>query len=174
MSNIFIGMLFVFLDFNLNFNNHTLGLIPDFVGYYLMLKGLRELAGESEYFTKAQPFAKGMLVYTGILYVLDLLAVSAQLAVVAWLMAVAGLIVSLLISYWIVSGIREIQDRYGRNLEAEKLKTVWLYMAIIQGVCQVCAWIPVIGFVGGVAGLIIGICYLVAFNKTKNLFYGNV
>lgn len=35
MRNIFIGFLFVFLDFNLSLGTSQIGLIPDFVGYIL-------------------------------------------------------------------------------------------------------------------------------------------
>lgn len=57
MSNIFIGALFVFLNFTININGIKIGLIPDFIGYIIMVKGLAELENESPYFLKAKGFA---------------------------------------------------------------------------------------------------------------------
>ena len=76
MSNIFIGALFVFLNFTININGIKIGLIPDFIGYIIMVKGLAELENESPYFLKAKGFAKGMAVYTAILYAMDLFGLS--------------------------------------------------------------------------------------------------
>ena len=39
MQNIFLGMLFAFLDININRGRTTIGLMPEFVGYILMVKG---------------------------------------------------------------------------------------------------------------------------------------
>jgi len=44
MSRIFTGFLFIFLDFNLNLGNSQIGLIPDFIGYIIMLGGLAEMS----------------------------------------------------------------------------------------------------------------------------------
>ena len=59
MNQIFLGMLFVFLDLTLNINNCTIDFLPDFVGYILMMKGLREMESESACFTKSRPWAMG-------------------------------------------------------------------------------------------------------------------
>lgn len=81
MRNIFIGLMLVFIDFNLNIGSSQIGLIPDFAGYIVLAAGLREMAGESNMFAKAGPFASGMAVYTGIIYLMDLFGVSASLGV---------------------------------------------------------------------------------------------
>ena len=40
-------MLLVFLDFSINLGRIRIGLIPDFIGYIIMVKGLSELSDES-------------------------------------------------------------------------------------------------------------------------------
>ena len=57
MRNIFVGLLFIFLDFNLDFGTTRVGLIPDFIGYIMVFQGLKELIFLSEHFAKAKPFA---------------------------------------------------------------------------------------------------------------------
>ena len=57
MRQIFWGMLFLFLDFNLNLGSSSIGLIPDFAGCIFLIRGLDALAGESVRFVQARPWA---------------------------------------------------------------------------------------------------------------------
>lgn len=169
MNHLFLGMLFVFLDFNLNFGRCTLGLLPDFVGYILLVKGLEELVPVCGKFAKAKPWALVMAVYTGGLYVLDLFSVSLKLRILSWALGLVSTAASLVISYWIVGGIQEMENTHSWNLQGQKLKLMWTYMAVIQGICYVCSWIPVVGIIGAFGAFIMGICFLMAFYRTKVL-----
>ena len=80
MSKIFVGLLLVFLDINFTFNTTTIGLLPDFIGYFILIGGLAEMAAVNSHFGKARPFAIAMAIYTLILYILDLIGLSAALA----------------------------------------------------------------------------------------------
>lgn len=62
MNNIFYGMLFVFLDLDLNFGDSKVGLIPDFIGYILIFVGLAELTAGKDRFSRTMPFAAAMAV----------------------------------------------------------------------------------------------------------------
>ena len=73
MSKIFVGLLLVFLDINFTFNTTTIGLLPDFIGYFILIGGLAEMAAVNSHFGKARPFAIAMAIYTLILYILDLM-----------------------------------------------------------------------------------------------------
>jgi hypothetical protein len=55
MKNLFIGFIFVFLDFNLNISNSKIGLIPDFIGYLIIINGLMDMSEESTRFIKVMP-----------------------------------------------------------------------------------------------------------------------
>jgi len=54
VRHIFLGFLMVFLDINFTIDQHVIGLIPDFAGYILVIRGLDELSGESDYIPKAR------------------------------------------------------------------------------------------------------------------------
>ena len=64
MGKFFWGFFFIYLNFNLSVNAHTLNVLPEFVGYFLLLQGLRELEEESGVFSDTRPFVVGMTVYT--------------------------------------------------------------------------------------------------------------
>ena len=170
MQNIFLGMLFAFLDINISLGKATIGLLPDFVGYILMIKGLEELARESVLFEKARPWAVGMTVYTAVLYGMDFLAMPVQLRFLGWVMNLAALVASLVISRWILRGILEIEGNRSFDLQASQLEQLWKPLAIVQMVVAAFGWFPLIGWICALAAFVMGVCYLVAFHKTKNLY----
>lgn len=174
MQNIFLGMLFVFLDININLGDATIGLMPDFVGYILMIRGLEEMTLESPLFERARPWAVAMAVYTGVLYAMDFLALSVQLQFLSWALGLAALVISLIISRWILLGIQETEAKRRFDLQAGQLETLWKPLAIVQLVSYVFAWFPLIGGICALAALVMGICYLVAFNKAKNLYLESI
>ena len=171
MRNIFIGFLFVFLDFNLTLGTSQIGLIPDFVGYILVFQGLAELENMSLRFTKARPFSLGMAVYTGLLYVLAVLGIGTN-DILSFVLGLISTLISLYISYNIVMGIKEIEASSGRFLNAQGLYSSWTLLAILSLIVYLLFIIPILNVLCIVAGLITGIVFLVSFNKTKNLYYG--
>lgn len=174
MKNIFTGFILIFLDFNLNIGNSQIGLIPDFAGYIVMLSGLEEMARESDIFIKVKPFAAGMAVYTGILYLLALLGISTSLGALSYILSLTSLAISLYISYQIVMGVIELEGKYNTLFNGISLKSAWTILAIFNVVVFLFLIIPGLAFLFIVIGFIASINFLVAFNKSKNLYYNNV
>lgn len=170
MQNIFLGMLLVFLDLNINLGKTTIGLLPDFAGYILMIKGLEEMTPESPLFEKARPWATAMAVYTGVLYAMDFLAMDVQLRFLGWVMNLAALVAGLVISRWILRGILEMEANRRFDLQGHQLEQLWKPLAIVQLVAAAFGWFPLIGWICALAAFVMGVCYLVAFNRTKNLY----
>lgn len=171
MDNLFLGLLFVLLDFNINFDQCSIGLIPDWLGYWFLAKGLVELEGEWEGFRKGHPVALGMMVYSGILYVLDLFAVTAQLGFLSWVLGLISTIAFLYILRQIARGICYMEDTHLWDLQGQKLDSLWLALAVIHVTAALLAWFPVVGVVCALAALVISICYLVALNGTKKRYH---
>ncbi|MFA9381058.1 MAG: hypothetical protein ACERKO_08360 [Acetanaerobacterium sp.] len=171
MKAILIGFLLIFLDFNLNLGNSQIGLIPDFIGYIVMINGLIEMAEESQLFMKVKPYAIGMAVYTGILYFMDLIGISVSLGALSYILAIASTIFSLYISYSIVMGIKEMEGTYNTLLNADSLKSTWTLLAVFNIVTFISLLIPALAVVCIIASFIIAICFLVSFNRSKILYY---
>lgn len=173
LRNIFIGLLWVFLDFNLDLGTIRIGLIPDFVGYIFIIKGLEEMASQSTFFSKTKPFATGMLVFTSILYALDLfglaLVYNPMMGLVLGLVSTA---ISLYITYNIVMGVSDMEKMQERNLNGFQLYNMWKVLAILNIVMYILLFIPALGLMAFIALLIVNIMFLVAFNKSKNLYEG--
>lgn len=175
MKNIFIGFILIFLDFNLNRGgNAQIDLIPDFVGYIVMINGLKEMYSESTLFMKVKPYVTGMAVYTGVLYFLDLVGVSVSLGVLTYVLAITSTAVSLYISYNIVMGVIDMEGKYNTLLNGDNLKSTWTLSAVFNVLTFVLMWIPPIAIICIIVSFIAAICFLVAFNNSKNLYYDRV
>ncbi len=173
MKNIFIGFVFLFLDFNLKLGNSKIGLIPDFVGYMIMLNGLAEMARESKFFIKVKPYATGMTVYSTLIYIMDFFGASVSLGLLPYFLAFTSTIISLYISYNIVMGVLDMEEQYNTHLAGPTLKTRWQYLAIFS-VSSFILQISPLAIICIIISIIVTIYFLVAFNKSKNLFYNIV
>ena len=174
MENIFRGMLLVFFNFNLDIDSMRIGLIPTFIGYIFIANGLSELTGFSSYFSKIAPYVKGMTVYAGICYVMDLLGISSALGMpISFVLGLISTIMSLLISYSIVMGIKDIEVMRGQNLNSERLYSTWKLLAIFSLIVFLLYIIPVLAFICMIVGFFISVYYLYVFHETKTLFYEN-
>jgi hypothetical protein len=172
VNNIFYGLLFVFLDFDVTFGYSKVGFIPDFIGYILIFTGLAELTAGNDRFSRARPFAIAMAVYTAILYVMDLFAVPLYLgALISFVLGLASTLMSLYISYNIVMGIKDLEAALGQDLNGGPLFSTWTALAILSLALYVLILIPGLNFICMIAGLVVGIVFLVLMSRTKNLYY---
>jgi hypothetical protein len=171
MSNIFIGLIFILLDFNFNVNNSTIGLLPDFIGFLFILKGITQLTGESTWFTRLKPFALGMAVYTCIIYLFDLFGIFASLGILSLILGLTSTAISLYITYGIVMGVRDIEMFRGWKLSSLTLLSAWRLLAVCAVLIYFIIFIPMVNFMSLLAGWVINIYFLYYFNRTKNLYY---
>lgn len=111
MRQIFWGMLFLFLDFNLNLGSSSIGLIPDFAGCIFLIRGLDALAGESVRFVQARPWAVATAAYTGITWTLDLLGI--HLGIFSLVLGLGNLALCVYLSWLIVQGILQTEQSKG-------------------------------------------------------------
>lgn len=171
MKNILIGFILIFLDFSLNLGNSKIGLLPDFVGYIVMINGLVEMAEESTLFTRIKPYVTAMAVYTAFLYLLDLGGISVTLGILSYVLAFTTTAVSLYISYNIVMGIIDMEEKNNANLDGNSLKSAWKLLAVFNILAFVSLLIPLVALICIIVSFIVAIYFLVAFNNSKNLYY---
>lgn len=171
MKNFFIGILFIFLNFTLDFNGHTLGLIPNFIGYWFVLKAVEGFDGKVSAFEKIKQLSKIMIAVYIVVYALDLLAVN--LGVLSIVLSIALLAANLYVSFYITEGVFQLEREYG-FMEAEKLRSKWKLFAVMQCAVLVLMWVPLVNLVALVVNLVAAVMFLVAFNDVKNhgIHYG--
>ena len=170
MKVLLLGMLFVYLDLNLDLGGHILDVLPDFVGYLLMARGLSGLRRESGSFARALPVTQAMTACSGVLYVLEFVAGTVQDRFVNYCLGLAAVATGLLIGFWLVSGIRDLERTRGVDLEGEKLRSLWMYSAVVQCIASLCGWLPLVGSVCAMGAFVMNLCFLAAFYRSENLF----
>lgn len=172
MKNIFLGMLFVFLNFHLDIETIRIGLIPTFLGYIFMAYGLSQLAGYSSVFSSVLPYVRIMVLYSGICYVLDITGLSFSMGEpINYILSIIATFASLFISYRIIAGIKDVEARRAQSLNSGQLYFAWKLLAIFSGIVYLMYIIPVLALISVIAVFITGIYYLYVFSQTKNLFY---
>lgn len=169
MNNIFLGFIFILFDFTLNFNESTLSLMPAFVGYWFLGKGLVELQGRSESITKAIPLAKFMIVFSAITWLINLFAI--QLGLVGTAIGLVETVFSIYVSYLVVVGIKEVEEYHQADLQANKLKQAWLMSTICRLCVGLLIWVPFLILIVIVVAFAIHIYFMVALNNTKKAYY---
>jgi len=167
MSNIFWGFLLVFLNFNISFGGGTLNLLPAFIGYYIIYKGVSELADRSASFTRVLPFLKALIVIRLIGFIFDLLGLNSSITALGYLATVAFTILDLYVSYTIVQGILELESFYNFDFLGRSLLTVWQVMAICQGLACILIFLPVLAILPIIVSFIAAVIFLVKLYGTK-------
>ena len=172
MHKIFIGLLLVFLDFNLDLGTSRIGLIPDFLGYLFMLQGLKELETKSVNFLKVIPVTKLALILSIIIYILDLAGLSlnpgnGSLTIV---FGIVMTIISLYISYFIVQGVLDLQEKTGFDLNGNKLYTAWKLTAVCSVLVYLLLFVPALNILSILLTFVFYIYFLYYFSVTKNAY----
>lgn len=111
---LFLGMIFIIFDFRLG----NINILPDFVGYILILLGLNNLSSQCEFYNKAKIPAAVLMVQTLFNIPYDLVNVTyaeEKMGVLKILLIVFNGIVNLCLMYNIFNGIYETSKV--KNLE---------------------------------------------------------
>ena len=117
------------------------------MGYILLVLAFRELESESTEFQRLRPAAIGMAVYTGICWLLDAFGVtngSGAMTVITLVLSLISLAVSLYILKSVIDGIEDIEILRTADLGSERLRSVFMVMAIASVVGIAMAIVPVL------------------------------
>ena len=172
MNGIFAGLFFVFFNFTVDFGMQRVGLLPDFVGFILIVVGLAELAPYGPLFVRAKTFAFGMAFYTGFLYMLDLTGLYVQLGEgTVYVLHLLGLLVMYFITYQITFGIKDIETERRWKLKANSLCSVWVITLGMALINQIGYRIPALQLLLRILSIALYVVFLFFFNQTRILFY---
>lgn len=171
MGSLFWGFFFILLDFNLTFNTCVLGLLPDFVGFLLILRGLKELQKYSAEFVKIQPVVILMAASKFVTYLLDLTGVTAQNQTVMVVVGLIFLLFYLYIEYAIICGIRDMERILEMDCNAKPLLSLWKIIACCSILSNlVFIFAPAVSILFLVVLVIADLVFLFTFYQAKKLY----
>ena len=177
MKKIVFGFLLIFLNFNLNFNRVSINVLPDFVGYYLLLQGMAQMKEENPRFAAPRPFTMGMVVYTAILWVGSVLGVSG--GVLASVLNLVALVVQFYIAWVLVAALRELETGYGADLYGAMLLKRWkilLGLNVVLQLIRLLAQVTPVDAVGMAAAVLVladiiwAFLFILGWNRAANLW----
>lgn len=167
MKLLFWGMALILLDVNVTAGNAVIGLLPDCLGYYLIIRGLNELP-EKLVQGKIRLIIPAMMPVSLAVYVMNWFQSSYQLRFLVWRLNTASAVLQLLVSWLVVQGICREDEQ--KNLGSATLKNIWVFLLLLHMLAAVLKLIPLVGWVCEMADLVMGICFLAAlFSSLKKL-----
>ena len=170
MDRIFWGMVFVLLDINITLGGRTVGLMPDWLGWWWLAQGCFLLEAEWKGFTKRQ-IPVGMAVVTVGLYIAHLLTLTVQQRFALYILEFLATAAAVAAAGLLIRGIRKMEQNRQKNLQSEKLRSLWIYLAVIHLLKGLLGWIPLVGTGCAVAAFTLGLCWLGVLWETKKRYH---
>lgn len=129
MLQLLLGTGFILLDLNVEFGSTVLGLLPDTVGYLLLVAAIRRLGPLCPRLRKCELYVGVMIFYSLALYCFDLFGISVKIGVMGMLLSCISCIYCFFILYQCVRSLWELEQQYGLHLKSNVLKLGWLIAA---------------------------------------------
>ncbi|WP_124099417.1 hypothetical protein [Ruminococcus sp. Marseille-P6503] len=171
MKKLLIGLFFITLDISVGLGTASIELIPDFIGYFILMSGLKDFSQENENFSKAQRLCIPLAAAALVLYVLNIFGFSYSdgeslniLPFAAELLCVAG---ELYVTYQICQGTEDIERRFKCDLNYDKLKLAWSIMAAALAGAYLSVMIPVVSACCVMISFAFAVVFLVQFNTAR-------
>ena len=159
MNRLFWGLFFVILDYKVKIGTAAVEIVPDFVGFFLLMRGMESLAEKSSRFDRGRHVAFGMAIVSGLLFGGDLLNLDTRGQVWLWGAGMVSLVIGLLFVRCVIRGLEDSGRR------TENLKGMWLILAVLQILCGLFSWVPLVGDICEVVSTATGALFLVIFIK---------
>ncbi len=176
MGIVFCGLMFLMLEMNVQLSNGdvVIGLLPDVVGLVLLLFGLRKLKSNSRYFSRAMTFGAGLIPAAAIHFGMGIMGASEAYIIVYILLGLLCVVGRLLVALWITQGIRDMEAKDEVELHGTQLWWMWLCYVLLSVVIfpveLIAGVVPLLGSICELAGLILGLCFMVFFHRTMRAF----
>ena len=143
---LFLGLIFILLDCEIKRGPMVIGLLPDFVGFFLIMKALERRDDPWRH------LAFGLMLGSVVLYAADLVNKGTGASMVCWCLELLVGIGMLVLIRRIVRGHKGPRELFW------VLACLWL-LALLLG------WVPLVGTVCAIAYIVVVGCFLAAAYK---------
>ena len=172
MKRIFIGLIFIFFNFNITLGTTILPLLPDFVGYLFISLGAKELIDASIKFDNVSAFAKMLTIIFVVFFVMDVMGIStamAQMTLFNWSVGLVITIIELYLLYLLTLAVVDLKPRMSYPSEADRLYQIFKYHAISAAAATLfIVIVPILALFSLIVAVFFAIMYIYVFNRIKN------
>lgn len=156
MKLILIGLLLAELDFNLNLKAVSIDILPDSIGWLLILLGCVKMAKHSRKFMSAAYICLPLMA----LGVAVILPNVMGLKLLSTIMSIVGSICSLAVSYFILKGISDTEDELRQDLGYMEIWKVFCIKIVTLALAAVMQFIPYLGVVFIIADVAVSLIFI--------------
>lgn len=143
---LFLGLIFILMDFEITVGAAVIGLLPDFIGFFLVMKAMEEKKDSWRH------LAFGLSLFTLVLFAADLFDKSTMAQVGFQGAEFVAEVLMLVLLFHLVRG-------------ANRLRELFPVVACIRVLCCMLGWIPLVGLVCAAANAVVSVCFLIAAYK---------
>lgn len=137
MSRIFWGFLFVMIHINITVGNSVIQILPNFIGFFLILSGVDALKDLAPGFEKIRGWVFLMALLETAVWLFSLVGRFSPNRPVTVITNIVLLALSLYIQYYTVVGIREMEEAKRLDLSSAKLFSMWKITAVFSVVSYI-------------------------------------
>ena len=159
MARLFLGLVFVILDYKVTIGTATVEILPDFAGFFLLMRSMEHMASGSRHFDRGRHWAFVMTVLSGVLFGADLLNPGTHEKVWLWAAEMAGLAVGLGLVRSVILGLED------SGKDVQPVRGMFPVLTVLQLLCCLVSWIPLVGKVCGLVSLATGALFLTIVYK---------
>ncbi len=172
MKKIFIGLIFIFFNFNVTVNAMILPLLPDFLGYLFVSIGAKEMIEKSVKFDNVSAFSRLLTVIFVVFFFMDIFGISAamaQMTLFNWVLGFVITVIELYLLYLLTMAVLDLKERMANCAEAGRLADVFKYHAVSALVASMFIVIlPILAIIAMIIAVFFAVLYIVIFNRIKN------
>ena len=176
MHNFFIGMLLVFFDFSIKVGArqlHVIHLLPDFLGYIFILKGINEMLKESAVFERAVKPAKVLIVLGIIVFIANASGFAPRHENLASIGSFIILVFDITVWFRIIEGIEDVERSRNIFLNSPELRKVWKILSVLRVIVSLWSILAVTVLAGSIfAGAVTGLGTALAFGGITAVIAG--
>lgn len=169
MSDIFVGLILLFFNFNLNLGASTIGLLPSFAGAYLIWKGTRELAAESETMRGLDTVLKVAIGIHAVIWVCNFFGMARGRELLFGTVNVGLQLMNLFILHQLTGGVEDLEKLRSVDMRSEMLKRWWLAIFVFS-VLNMFLWRSFWSVPCTVGWFVSLLGYLVCFSDAKKAY----
>ena len=156
MKAIFMGLFLITLDMNVPIGSGALGLLPDFMGYWLLWKAM---SGRGNAMGKGAFVAQKLMLFSVVVYALDLFSLTGRFVIAGTIIGCISDMAVCFMQYLTIKGMEVVM---GQSQECiNKLKVAWFFATLVLLLKYVLLWIPLVNILGVMLARVADILFVV-------------
>lgn len=168
MRKIFIGLIFILLNFNLTLGNqYVINLIPNFIGFFLIAKGCGHLFEQTR-IQEYQETQKLSFILTGISFLSfigDLMGIGSINQLFATLIGIFNLVLLLYLLYRLTKSIINTQEFNLPEYLTTQLNNAFKWIVIANILAYLMIFFPLLAIIILLVALVAHILYIITIHK---------